>query len=970
MSKQFLTIAAALLAARSFASAQTVLHVPATYPTIQAALNAASPGDAVHVAAGTYTGPGNRDLDPQGKDVLILGLGGLAGTIIDCQGSAATPHRGFFVGAGGPGLVIDGFTVRNGFEAGGGGIRIDGADCVVRNVRVENCSCLGDGGGVYVGPGFSAFGIPTFENCAFASNTAPSLGGGAFVIGNVIPGAIGAAFTNCTFDANQAVTRGGGLCALWFVALTLDGCTFTGNAATAPWGFGGGMSIEYGTTLAAQNCSFTNNTANNGGGAGIFANATALLTGCNFSNNVATDGGGGLALDGWQGTPPATTTMAQCVFQQNSAQNGGGASVLGPAADVTATDCDFLQNHAAANGWGGALRAGFESSVALQGCDVVGNDAWRGGGVLVNEGAALSAVGGTWSGNVAVEVGGGAWIGGSAPPGGANSLALNGVVVAGNIASGGGGVAAFDSATAVSVVGGTFTANQATGFGWAGGLYFGFGAVGTLHGTVVSGGSAFRGGGMTVEQGAQVALDVATFSSNTATQLGGAIYMNHGGNPVPAALTATGTILTGNSADEGGAIMLDGPVTASFASSTFDANHASFEGGAAKAAWGGAATFTATALTNNTATASGGAISVVVGGRAVLADCDVANNQSANGSGGGLYAWQAPVADVALSVRNCRIRGNSAPNNNGGGMALINGATADCAGVFFTGNTAGDAAGAFVVDPGSAATLALCTFAGNASAGLAHNLRLIHANAILSNCIARSTSPLHLEALGTATLSATFCDIEGGYAGAGNFDADPQFVDAPNGDYRLGATSPCRDAGSLALLPSGYVVDFDGTPRPTGSGVDVGADEIAPNLPGTGEDFVLTTTVDGAGAALTAKVADAGSLLVVRFESPNGTFVGGVPLLVANLFPAAAPPPPSFIPGVQVDLASVLILLDGSAPFPFGTLALPPGGFALGYTAPPFLAGFTLRLQAAVVAPMQAANGIFATTDAHEIRFV
>ena len=41
------------------------------YPTIQAAINAATDGEVVELADGTYIGPGNRDLDFLGKGITV-----------------------------------------------------------------------------------------------------------------------------------------------------------------------------------------------------------------------------------------------------------------------------------------------------------------------------------------------------------------------------------------------------------------------------------------------------------------------------------------------------------------------------------------------------------------------------------------------------------------------------------------------------------------------------------------------------------------------------------------------------------------------------------------------------------------------------------------------------------------------------------------------------------------------------------
>ena len=62
----------------------------------------------------------------------------------------------------------------------------------------------------------------------------------------------------------------------------------------------------------------------------------------------------------------------------------------------------------------------------------------------------------------------------------------------------------------------------------------------------------------------------------------------------------------------------------------------------------------------------------------------------------------------------------------------------------------------------------------------------------------------------SGTPNVTYSDIQGGFAGPGNINADPQFIDAAGGDYHLQNTSPCIDAanGTAATLS-----DFDGNGR-------------------------------------------------------------------------------------------------------------------------------------------------------------
>lgn len=78
-----------------------------------------------------------------------------------------------------------------------------------------------------------------------------------------------------------------------------------------------------------------------------------------------------------------------------------------------------------------------------------------------------------------------------------------------------------------------------------------------------------------------------------------------------------------------------------------------------------------------------------------------------------------------------------------------------------------------------------------------------------------------------------YSDIRGGWPGPGNIDKDPRFVDPENGDFHLRRDSPCIDAGTLdtRFLPH----DFEGDPRVSGSGIDMGADEFHTHLYFIGE---------------------------------------------------------------------------------------------------------------------------------------
>ncbi len=71
-------------------------------PTIAAAIDSMSGGDVIELLDGTFTGPGNRDMNNQEKAVVIRSRNGdPAACVIDCEGTPDDPHHGIrFFGGG------------------------------------------------------------------------------------------------------------------------------------------------------------------------------------------------------------------------------------------------------------------------------------------------------------------------------------------------------------------------------------------------------------------------------------------------------------------------------------------------------------------------------------------------------------------------------------------------------------------------------------------------------------------------------------------------------------------------------------------------------------------------------------------------------------------------------------------------------------------------------------------------------
>ena len=479
-------------------------------------------------------------------------------------------------------------------------------------------------------------------------------------------------------------------------------------------------------------------------------------------------------------------------------------------------------------------------------------------------------------------------------------------------------------------------------------LFTGETAATTVQGFTLTNGSSIDGGGILCVQSSPRILD-CVITGNVALNDGGGIHC------FDASPLIEGCTVTGNSCGfQGGGISAVAGSQPTIRDCTVTGNSTAFGGGIASNL--AAPAVVDCLIADNDAGSDGGGIQAL-GGSPTVSRTTIAGN--AAGFGAGLNA----VSGTDVTLTDCVLRGNEAQFSGGGVSA--GSSTVTLVNCVVAGNEAGGFGGG-VYHTDTTATLLGCTVRGNVSGLPGGGLYAFDLpGAAVTNSIVWANAPDQLAAGAGVGLAVTFSDVQGGFAGAGNLDADPLHADPAGFDFHLLAGSPCLDAGTNGA-PGLPATDFEGNPRVLGAAVDLGVDERAAPLPGTGEDLVLATTVDGAGEVAVLPAA-AGSAVAVHLNSPGGTFVGALPVIGANLHPTGTPPVPTpFFAGSQLDLGGLLLLVNGSAPPPFFVAALPPGGLGTGFTVPAGLAGMSLRLQGVAAGPA-AANGFIAATAAHEL---
>lgn len=288
------------------------LHVPAQFPSIQSAMDEASPGDVVMVAPGVY----RENLDFRGKGITVtsrdpLDQAVVATTIIegDQKGPVVT-----FNGYEEPDSVLSGFTITNGSgellvslnvlgssARVGGGIRIgsESGPIIRNNVITGNRADLG--GGVYA----CSTSFPVLEDNSISHNHA-LLGGGVRVAGDFREP-----------DAEDIYVHG------QRITFTLKRCTISNNRAS----IGGGISIDRLASPGIVHSIIRDNAATwDGGGIAIWDRSSPEIIGNYIHRNRAgsTYGyGGGISV-----INTCKPTMVANTIEDNeaigSAKSGGG----------------------------------------------------------------------------------------------------------------------------------------------------------------------------------------------------------------------------------------------------------------------------------------------------------------------------------------------------------------------------------------------------------------------------------------------------------------------------------------------------------------------------------------------------------------------------------------------------------------------------------------------------------------------
>ncbi len=286
-----------------------MIAVPGDFPTIQAAIDAASQGDIITVSPGTYY----ENIHFKGENIILCSTDPtsppiIASTIIhgNNEGSVVS-----FSGNELPNCVLSGFTITKGSAERGGGINGNYTLATIQNNTINGNLAKYSGGGLHMCDGIIQNNIirgnsannggglyrchGTIQNNTISGNLASfSKGGGLYVCEGTIQ--------NNTISGNWAKEGGG----LFYCNGKIQNNLISDNSA----GYGGGLSMCDGTI---QCNIITGNLAWKYSGGGLY-DCDGVIQNNTIWGNYADDKGGGLC--------GSSATIRNCIIWQNTAASG------------------------------------------------------------------------------------------------------------------------------------------------------------------------------------------------------------------------------------------------------------------------------------------------------------------------------------------------------------------------------------------------------------------------------------------------------------------------------------------------------------------------------------------------------------------------------------------------------------------------------------------------------------------------
>jgi len=259
--------------------------------------------------------------------------------------------------------------------------------------------------------------------------------------------------------------------------------------------------------------------------------------------------------------------------------------------------------------------------------------------------------------------------------------------------------------------------------------------------------------------------------NNSAVSYGGGVYCGDWSDP-----TVTGNIISGNFAGiSGGGIFCWNYSDPAISGNTISANSTGDAGGGI-ACRASSPTIHNNTVSGNSASAGGG-IHCTLHSNPMIIKNKISSNCAITGWGGGISCFRS-----SPTISENSITDNSALGD-GGGINCNEYSNPTMNNNTISGNIAGNAGGG------------ICCFNWS-------NLTI--RNTILWGDTALNGMEIYIYSSSDATV--TYCDVQGGWEGQGNIDADPIFVGPEREDFQLRWHSPCIDAGD----PS-FPLDPDGT---------------------------------------------------------------------------------------------------------------------------------------------------------------